>query len=94
MDEFTTMLYRLGLLSRHNSVEQVKAVSSTEIKTLFEAADKDKDGSVSFEEFVSLLPSASLLLQRRRKQNVAQNTLVETLKLASMRSLARPEDRA
>ena len=84
MDEFTTMLYRLGLLSRHNSVEQVKAVSSTEIKTLFEAADKDKDGSVSFEEFVSLLPSTSLLLQRRLEKSV-QNTLVETLKLTSMR---------
>ena len=80
------MLHRLRLLPR------TEGPLLQDIAALFEAADKDKNGSVSFEEFVLLLPVAAghskQSHSRQWQQTVAhqsQRTLVQTLKLATVR---------
>jgi Ca2+-binding EF-hand superfamily protein len=98
MNEFTAMLDRLGLCPR-SGAPQAEGAPSQEVAALFQAADKDSDGSVSFEEFISLLPIAAqrskqqsdtLWRKQRQRHSVArhsQSTLVETFKLARERAL-------
>lgn len=100
MNEFTAMLHRLGLFPPTSTVSQDdrEDMQSNEVKTLFQAADKDRDGSVSFEEFVSLLPIVASQTKdsntRRRQQRLSlraarhsQNVLAETFKLATVQSI-------
>jgi Ca2+-binding EF-hand superfamily protein len=97
VNEFTAMLDRLGMCPRSGG--PVEGAPSQEVAALFQAADKDSDGSVSFEEFISLLPIAAqrskqqsdtLWRKQRQRHSVArhsQSTLVETFKLARERAL-------
>ena len=57
--EFASMLQRLGLSPPPVSIGVANAVGEVQIDELFAAADRDGNGSVSFEEFVSLLPAAA-----------------------------------
>ena len=57
--EFASMLQRLGLSPPPVSIGVSNAVGEVQIDELFAAADRDGNGSVSFEEFVSLLPAAA-----------------------------------
>lgn len=57
--EFASMLQRLGLSPPPVSIGVSNVVGEVQIDELFAAADRDGNGSVSFEEFVSLLPAAA-----------------------------------
>jgi Ca2+-binding EF-hand superfamily protein len=60
------MIHRLGLFPRTETDLQTEGTLSKQIAALFEAADKDKNGSVSFEEFISLLPRCLISKRRQR----------------------------